>query len=203
MLPLVKLVVVPETTMSWITASLLQGGLNHNHQQLHVVYTPKQVVCNYVALSKNMPLYVILLCIYGVLRYLSSIATLTTSLDETSAPCTSPKTKLHTRKPTLRLYCTTPDWMSLMCMVMCCACLGPSHSPYSTHTTNVTKLTQQQQVTLLTSLAMTRFENRTHHIPDAERMRYWLCHGRGCRTLYKLPSPLPYQQFIYLWRLQK
>ena len=41
---------------------------------------------------KYIDIYVVMLCFYEVLRYLSLIAILTTTKDQTHAPCMGPKT---------------------------------------------------------------------------------------------------------------
>ncbi len=81
---------------------------------------------------------------------------------------------------------TITDNQPFECMVLSCACFGPRHSP--THTINSAHLTQQKQVQLLTSLAMTRFGLRIEPITS-------LTPG-GCATNYSRDAVLESQTCI-------
>ncbi len=75
--------------------------------------------------------------------------------------------------------CTTFVWKSKLCMVLSCTCLGPRHSPYSYYSCRVSDIAAVVTTFNVYSSNAVWAEHRTHHLQNAEQIRYVLCHGRG------------------------
>ncbi len=136
-----------------------------------------------------------MLCFYELLRYLTSIAILTTTRDHTSA---SPKTKpfidpnhttQQTTNPLIGLFLSgSPHWVWLRLF-------GAQTFP-PTRTINIPHQTYQQKVQLLTSLAMTQFGPSIEPITSPTLSGYTTCYTMEADKFYKI-YPLFYNIFRY------
>ncbi len=121
----------------------------------------------------------VMLFFYGVLRYLGSMAILTTARDhQTLAPCACISHYLHRSLPH---YITDnqPFWLHDLCLevptvhVISYVCFGQSIPP--SHTIDIAAV---GTTFFVFSYDAVLAEHRTHHLPKAEQLYYLICHVR-------------------------